>query len=164
MKQYNFEYLVHNYFPIPKHSFVLNIASLDDEIRKMSINHIKKAINQSDFLELIENYEYGLTLSEEEIEDARTLIKKCKKEIALVFSSYALILTPASPGKAPKGLGSTGDSVFSRIWTAMGLPCISLPFPQEDNELPLGVQLAGAFGADRKLLAYALWFEELLMR
>jgi len=114
--------------------------------------------------ELIENYEYGLTLSEEEIEDARTLIKKCKKEIALVFSSYDLILTPASPGKAPKGLGSTGDSVFSRIWTAMGLPCISLPFPQEDNELPLGVQLAGAFGADRKLLAYALWFEELLMR
>lgn len=38
-------FLVHNYFPIPKESFVLNIASLDEEIRKKSIQHIFKAID-----------------------------------------------------------------------------------------------------------------------
>jgi len=42
---YPFEYLVHNYFPIPKDSFVLNIASLNNEIRKKSIRHIKSAID-----------------------------------------------------------------------------------------------------------------------
>jgi len=41
---YDFQYLVHNYFPIPKKSFVLNIASLSDETRAMSISHVKKAI------------------------------------------------------------------------------------------------------------------------
>lgn len=47
---FNFQYLIHNYFPIPKKSFVLNIASFDDEIRAMSIKHIKRAI---DFCEKI---------------------------------------------------------------------------------------------------------------
>ncbi len=43
-KKYNLNYLVHNYFPIPKKSFVVNIASLDRKIRKKSILHIKKCI------------------------------------------------------------------------------------------------------------------------
>ena len=40
-----FQYLVHNYCPIPKESFVLNIASLDESIRERSISHIRKAID-----------------------------------------------------------------------------------------------------------------------
>lgn len=43
-KKYKFRYLVHNYFPIPKKSFVVNIASLDERIRIQSLSHIKKCI------------------------------------------------------------------------------------------------------------------------
>lgn len=43
-KKYNLNYLVHNYFPIPEKSFVVNIASLDKKIRKKSILHVKKCI------------------------------------------------------------------------------------------------------------------------
>ncbi len=43
-KKYNLNYLVHNYFPIPKKSFVVNVASLDKKIRKKSILHVKKCI------------------------------------------------------------------------------------------------------------------------
>jgi sugar phosphate isomerase/epimerase len=46
-----FQYLVHNYFPIPKDSFILNIASLNDQIRQRSIDHILWAI---DFCKCIE--------------------------------------------------------------------------------------------------------------
>ena len=42
---YQFKFLIHNYFPIPKDSFVLNIASFQEEIRSRSIDHIIKAIN-----------------------------------------------------------------------------------------------------------------------
>jgi len=45
LSDFSFQYLVHNYFPIPKESFVLNIASFDEKIRKMSIDHIKRAID-----------------------------------------------------------------------------------------------------------------------
>ena len=44
IKKYNFNFIVHNYFPIPKNSFVINIASQNKKIRNLSINHIKKAI------------------------------------------------------------------------------------------------------------------------
>ena len=45
IQQYNFRFLVHNYFPIPRKSFVVNIASLNTQIRTISIQHVKKAIN-----------------------------------------------------------------------------------------------------------------------
>jgi sugar phosphate isomerase/epimerase len=44
VNNYSFEYLVHNYFPTPEDSFVVNIASLDESIHSRSIEHIKKSI------------------------------------------------------------------------------------------------------------------------
>ncbi len=37
-------YQVHNYFPVPREPFVLNLASLDPIISNRSLNHAKKAI------------------------------------------------------------------------------------------------------------------------
>ena len=45
IKQYNFCFLVHNYFPIPRKGFVVNIASSNTRIKNLSLRHIKKAIN-----------------------------------------------------------------------------------------------------------------------
>lgn len=44
-ERYNLNFLVHNYFPPPKEPFVLNLASLDEEIFSTSLNHYKKSIN-----------------------------------------------------------------------------------------------------------------------
>jgi sugar phosphate isomerase/epimerase len=44
VNDFSFEYLVHNYFPIPESSFVVNIASLDETIHNRSIEHIKNSI------------------------------------------------------------------------------------------------------------------------
>jgi sugar phosphate isomerase/epimerase len=38
------KFLVHNYFPTPKHEFVLNLASKDPEIRRMSMELAENAI------------------------------------------------------------------------------------------------------------------------
>lgn len=39
-----FDIKIHNYFPPPKHPFVINLASNNQEIAKLSINHIKSSI------------------------------------------------------------------------------------------------------------------------
>jgi sugar phosphate isomerase/epimerase len=44
IQKYNFCFLVHNYFPIPKKNFVVNIASSNKKIRNASIQHAKNAI------------------------------------------------------------------------------------------------------------------------
>jgi sugar phosphate isomerase/epimerase len=42
---FDFKYLVHNYFPIPKTPFVLNIASSDTDIYSKSIKHVFNSID-----------------------------------------------------------------------------------------------------------------------
>lgn len=43
----NIFFQIHNYFPPPKNSFVFNLASVNQEISKKSLNHAKKAIDWS---------------------------------------------------------------------------------------------------------------------
>jgi sugar phosphate isomerase/epimerase len=43
--KHSLNYTVHNYFPPPPQHFMLNLASLDDELYKQSIEHCKLAIS-----------------------------------------------------------------------------------------------------------------------
>ena len=70
--------------------------------------------------------------------------------------NYDAILTPAAPGPALAGLGSTGSPMFNALWTYLGMPCISLPLLQARG-LPLGAQLVAARGDDGGLLRVAKW-------
>jgi len=74
-----------------------------------------------------------------------------------VFDHYDFIITPATAGEAPEGLGATGSPVFCSLWTYTGAPAISMPFLEGPNGLPLGVQLVGRPGEDAKLLRAANW-------
>jgi len=44
-KKYNFEYLIHNYFPAPKLPFMLNLGSSNKDVQKKSLNNAIKSIN-----------------------------------------------------------------------------------------------------------------------
>jgi Asp-tRNA(Asn)/Glu-tRNA(Gln) amidotransferase A subunit family amidase len=76
-----------------------------------------------------------------------------------VLGEVDVLLTPSAPGEAPAGLTSTGDPIFNRVVTLLGLPAISLPAGLGPSGLPLGVQLVGARRAEAALLAAAAWVE-----
>jgi len=80
----------------------------------------------------------------------------------LFMERYDAILTPAAPGVAPKGLGSTGDPRFCTLWTLLGMPALSLPLMRGAGGLPLGVQLVGRRGFDARLMRTARWLGEKL--
>ena len=42
--KYGLNYLVHNYFPPPKQDFILNLASLDNDVYQRSLEHCENAI------------------------------------------------------------------------------------------------------------------------
>ena len=46
-KEFGLSYLCHNYFPPPPTPFVLNLASLDQEVAQLSFEHCKRAIDLS---------------------------------------------------------------------------------------------------------------------
>jgi Asp-tRNA(Asn)/Glu-tRNA(Gln) amidotransferase A subunit family amidase len=75
-----------------------------------------------------------------------------------------VLLTYSAPGTAPKGLGSTGDARFNRLWTLLGVPCVNVTADVAEGNLPVGVQIIARFGEDAKALAAARFVEDALRR
>src|SRR5690625_4496020 len=93
--------------------------------------------------QIIELIEDGLSTDREAYTDALSTVYKAREEINSFFEKWDVILAPAAPGEAPIGLEATGDPIFSRLWTMLGLPCITLPAFNGINNLPIGIQLIG---------------------
>ena len=80
-----------------------------------------------------------------------------RRAAAALFERCDVLLAPSASGAAPAGLGATGDPLFCRGWTLLGLPCVHLPSGRGASGLPVGVQLVGRWGEDHRLLAIAQW-------
>ncbi len=65
-------------------------------------------------------------------------------------------LTPAAPGAAPEGLAFTGSRFQTMLWTMLGVPAVNVPVLSVDD-LPLGLQVVGRYGADATTLRAAAW-------
>jgi Asp-tRNA(Asn)/Glu-tRNA(Gln) amidotransferase A subunit family amidase len=105
---------------------------------------------------LRELLEGGERVTPEQVAEAHVRADFARGELAALFTEYDALLTPAAPGEAP-GIESTGDPAFSRIWTLLGAPSVSLPLLKGPAGLPVGLQLIGPRGEDERLLAAAAW-------
>mgnify|MGYP001404294631 CR=1 FL=1 len=99
----------------------------------------------------------GWELPRQAYDAARALARDCRRQLSDRMRDYDFLLTPAAPGEAPDNLATTGSSVFNRVWTLFGVPCVTLPCGTGPHGLPLGAQLVGKFDADVELLAWAHW-------
>ena len=68
---------------------------------------------------------------------------------------FDVLLAPSAPGVAPEGLTSTGDPIYSRVWTLLGVPCVNLPLHWTPQGLPVGIQLIADRYQDQRLLSIA---------
>lgn len=78
------------------------------------------------------------------------------------FADFDFIVTPSAPSEAPYGLSTTGTSVFNRIWSLLGWPCLHLPTDRTPEGLPVGVQCVALPGNDLSLLHWGDWTQALL--
>lgn len=104
----------------------------------------------------------GDTVTGRQMSDARKRKKRALADLAQIFEKFDFLLTPSAKGEAPSGLGNTGDPMFNRFWTLLGVPCISLPVGTGPFGLPLAVQLVGPLRSDDQLIAWARWVEQRL--
>jgi amidase len=88
---------------------------------------------------------------------ARAAFRTARAAFPSVIEGFDAILTPSTSGEPPEGLGWTGDPAFNSLWTALHLPCVTVPAGTGPRGLPLGVQLVGHHGGDRDLLSWAEW-------
>ncbi len=99
--------------------------------------------------------EDGLQCSYEEYVQAQAALAELRVSIAETMQGVDVLLTPVATGEAWEGLQATGDPVFNTAWTALHLPCLSIPAFSGATGMPVGLQLVGGFRHDEQLLAAA---------
>jgi amidase len=104
----------------------------------------------------------GMTVGAAEYDAAVAETAAARRSLDAFFGECAAILVPAAPGQAPRGLGYTGNPVFNRMWTLLGVPCVTLPVIRAEDGLPVGIQLVGRIGDDARLMGAALFAERAL--
>lgn len=65
------------------------------------------------------------------------------------------IFMPIALTTEPRGLSTTGSSIFNRPWTVSGFPAMSLPTGLDRNGLPFGMQVAAQSYGEERLLDVA---------
>jgi len=113
---------------------------------------------------IIEAIERGMKYTSVEYNNALSQIDVANAYFKQFFHDYDAILTPSACGEAPAGLRSTGDPIFSTVWTYCGMPSISLPLLQGENGLPVGIQLVSSLFDDERLFRNASWLTNKIKR
>jgi Asp-tRNA(Asn)/Glu-tRNA(Gln) amidotransferase A subunit family amidase len=80
--------------------------------------------------------------------------RRGRADFAAAMDGIDFILTPSAKGVALEGLAATGDPLFCRNWSSLGVPALAFPAVWDDG-LPIGLQFVGPAGSDRALLATA---------
>ncbi|MEN9417399.1 MAG: hypothetical protein RI988_1019 [Pseudomonadota bacterium] len=121
------------------------------------------AAHREDLSPILREYLEGARgVTAQAYERAQATAAGARLELAAWLGGCEVLLTPAAPGEAPEGHGSTGASTFNRLWTLLGWPCVSVPGLTGEQGAPLGMQLIGRAGDDARVLEVAARLERAL--
>ena len=106
--------------------------------------------------------EEGRAVSYADYRAAQERSAASRRRLADLTSGFDVLLAPSAPGEAPRGHAATGDPLFSRMWTLLHVPSVTLPVATGDSGLPIGAQVVGKARGDGALLADAQWIHDRL--
>jgi len=99
----------------------------------------------------------GRTYGVAAYDEAQDMRRQAMAFFATLFTEFDAVISPAALGEAPLFETGTGDPICQTIFTLAGLPAVTLPLLVGDNDLPIGVQLAGGAEEDDRLLRTSRW-------
>ena len=106
---------------------------------------------------LREQLDAGARVTASDYGQAARTLARLRRSFPAAIEGFDILITPAATGQAPEGLQTTGDSCFNWLWTALHVPCVTVPAGTGPDGLPLGIQIVGRRGEDRQALAWAQW-------
>ncbi|CAA0128684.1 Putative amidase AmiD [Starkeya nomas] len=111
---------------------------------------------------LREGIAHARTLPPEQHAEAMLGLEDLRRRFRALFLSYDAIICLAATGQAPRGLESTGNSIMNAGWTALHVPCLTLPTLAGRDGLPIGMQLVAHRYEEHRLFAVGALIERCL--
>lgn len=103
-----------------------------------------------------------LGLTPERMRSSLDAVARCRMAFEQSMTGVDAVLGLSAPGVAPSGLQTQGMATFNRLWTALQVPCITMPALWSAEGLPMGLQLTHCRYEDHRLLEVAASLEPLL--
>ncbi len=107
----------------------------------------------------LELFARGAAIPEREYAAALFERDRLIREFARWIEPYDAVLSPPAVGEAPSS-ETTGSPRFCSRWSLLGVPAVTIPTGRGPHGLPLGLQLVGARGDDRRVIGAAAWVEK----
>jgi Asp-tRNA(Asn)/Glu-tRNA(Gln) amidotransferase A subunit family amidase len=101
----------------------------------------------------------GESMTADDYQRALAFKAKLSAQVAMVAGVADGFISLASPGPAPVGITSTGNSAYQVPSSVSGMPTMTLPLLASEN-MPLGVQLGGFQHGDATLAAHGAWLRD----
>ena len=101
----------------------------------------------------------GAAVTGERLAEAHALAIHARGEIEGLLKQVDVLIAPSATGEAPLGLDATGNPIFSRMWSLLGVPCVHVPTGVGSHGMPVGVTVIGPRWRDAKALSAALALE-----
>lgn len=151
-------------------------------VAQLAVDPIFEAVHRAHYV--VQDYELARSLADEVDRHADLLSAKLRAMIAggaaiptetyvaaladtrrgriasdTLFGDADVLLAPSAAGAAPQGIEGTGSPNLMRLWTLLGLPSVNVPGLVDGDGMPLGMQVIGRAGDDRRTLQAAAWIE-----
>ncbi|WP_219619914.1 MULTISPECIES: amidase [Bacillus] len=103
----------------------------------------------------------GLQIKANDYLKAQRIRSIFREQMTELFKDVDLLITPASPTPAPKGISETGSPAYNLPFTNAGVPTLTIPIGYTQiNHLPMAMQLVAGPMHEQKLIDAGFLFQK----
>lgn len=110
---------------------------------------------------LQEFLQQGLTISAQEYLHAQQVRLRFRQMLTALFDEVDILMTPATPTLAPRGLAETGSPAYNMPFTNAGVPTLTLPVGISLTGMPIGIQWVSRHGNEQALADLGIFYQQI---
>ena len=145
-------------------SFALahSLRSIVSSVECAAIHEVNHRVRASDYGPRIRaSMEMGMIMPTSAYLKAQRLRRQFRADFSEMADKVDVVMTPAMPEPAPRGLSTTGDAAFQVPWSASGLPTVVVSTGLSELGMPMAVQFGGPWAQEGRVLGAAQWCERI---
>ena len=149
--------------PLPdSFAAVHGLRSIVSSVECAAIHEVNHRTRAADYGPRIRaSMEMGMLMPTSAYLKAQRLRRQFRADMSEMAGKVDVVMTPAMPSPAPRGLSSTGDAAFQVPWTAAGLPTVVVSTGLSELGMPMAVQFGGPWAQEGRVLGAAQWCERI---